>query len=56
MTDQVQPACDTDQMEADVTAVIDACGGDPRTAIKTLLVENLIQEQRIERLAACFAQ
>jgi hypothetical protein len=55
MTDQVQPACDTDQMEADVTAVIDACGGDPRTAIKTLLVENLIQEQRIERLAAALS-
>ncbi len=32
-------------MEADVTAVIEACGGDPRTAIKALLVEQLIQEQ-----------
>jgi hypothetical protein len=52
MTDQVQPECDTDQMDADVTAVIEACGGDPRTAIKALLVEQLIQEQRIERLAA----
>ena len=52
MTDQFQPTCDTDEMEADVTAVIEACGGDPRSAIKALLVENLIQEQRIERLAA----
>jgi prolyl-tRNA editing enzyme YbaK/EbsC (Cys-tRNA(Pro) deacylase) len=52
MTDQIQPVCDTDPMEADVTAVIEACGGDPKTAIKTLLVENPIQEQRIERLAA----
>ena len=55
MTDQVQPACDTDQMEADVTAVIEACGGDPRTAIKALLVEQYIQEQRIERLAAALS-
>jgi hypothetical protein len=39
-------------MEADVTAMIEACGSDPRSAIKALLVENLIQEQRIERLAA----
>ena len=52
MTDQFQPMCDTDEMEPDVTAVIEACGGDPRSAIKALLVENLIQEQRIERLAA----
>ena len=52
MTDQVQPACDTDQMDAEVTAVIEACAGDPRTAIKVLLVEQYIQEQRIERLAA----
>jgi hypothetical protein len=55
MTDQVQPAYDTDQMEADVTAVIEACGGDPRTAIKALLVEQYIQEQRIERLAAALS-
>ncbi|SCY65351.1 hypothetical protein SAMN02927923_01837 [Microvirga guangxiensis] len=52
MTDQTQPACDTDIMEMDVTAVIEACGGDPRTAIRALLAENFIQEQRIERLAA----
>ena len=52
MTDQFQPTCDTDGMDAEVTAVIEACGGDPRSAIKALLVENLIQEQRIERLAA----
>jgi hypothetical protein len=55
MTDQVQPTCDTDQIEADVTAVIEACGGDPRTAIQALLVEQHIQEQRIERLAAALS-
>jgi hypothetical protein len=55
MTDQVQPACDTDPTEADVMAVIEACGGDPRTAIKALLVENAIQEQRIARLASALS-
>jgi hypothetical protein len=55
MVEQAQAACDTDQMEADVTAVIEACGGDPRTAIKALLIEQLIQEQRIERLAAALS-
>jgi hypothetical protein len=55
MSDQVQPTCYTDQIEADVTAVIEACGGDPRTAIKALLVEQHIQEQRIERLAAALS-
>jgi hypothetical protein len=55
MTEQVQSNHDTDPMEADVTAVIEACGGNPRTAIKALLVEQLIQEQRIERLAAALS-
>jgi hypothetical protein len=55
MTDRAQPASDTDEMEVDVTAVIEASGGDPRTAIKALLVENLIQEQRIERLASALS-
>jgi hypothetical protein len=55
MIQQEQAACDGNPMEADVTAVIEACGGDPRTAIKALLVEQLIQEQRIERLAAALS-
>jgi hypothetical protein len=55
MIHQVQPTCDTDEMEADVTAVIEACGGDPRAAIKALLIEQLVQEQRIERLAAALS-
>ena len=55
MIHQVQPTCDTDEMEADVTAVIEACGGDPRAAIRALLIEQLVQEQRIERLAAALS-
>jgi hypothetical protein len=55
MTDQVQTACNTDPMDADVTAVIEACGGDPRNAIKALLVEQEILEQRISRLATALS-
>ncbi len=55
MIDQPQPTCDIDQIEADVAAVIDACGGDARTAIRALLIEHLLQEQRIERLAAALS-
>jgi len=55
MTDQIQPVCDMDQMEADVTAVIEACGGDPKMAIKALLVEQEILEQRIRRLASALS-
>ena len=39
-------------MEMDVIAVIEPSGGDPRTATKDLLIENLIREPRIGRLAA----
>lgn len=52
MTDEMQAPHSASQIEADVDAVIGACGGDPRTAIKALLMEHLVQEQRIERLAA----
>ena len=55
MTDQQQAECGIDPFEADVTAVIEACGGDPRSAIKALLVEQLLQEQRIERLASALS-
>jgi hypothetical protein len=55
MTEREQAVRDVDPVEADVSAVIEACGGDPRTAIKALLVEQLIQEQRIERLAAALS-
>jgi hypothetical protein len=55
MTDQVQTACDADPVEADVAAVIEACGGDPRIAIRALLVEQEILEQRIARLASALS-
>lgn len=55
MTDQAQPIDNADPMDADVAAVIEACGGDPRTAIKALLVEQEILEQRIARLASALS-
>ena len=55
MNGQVQPTHDTDEMAGEVTAAIEACGGDPRAAIKALLIEQLVQEQRIERLAAALS-
>jgi len=55
MTQQEQAIREADPMEVDVSAVIEACGGDPRTAIKALLAEQLIQEQRIKRLAAALS-
>jgi hypothetical protein len=55
MNEWVQPVCDTDEMDADVTAVIEAFGGNLRTAIKALLIEQHVQEQRIERLAAALS-
>jgi len=55
MTEQESAERDIDPIEADVTAVIEASGGDARTAIRALLVEQLIQEKRIERLAAALS-
>jgi hypothetical protein len=55
MTEPERAECDIDPIEADVTAVLEACGGDARTAIRALLVEQLIQEKRIERLAAALS-
>lgn len=55
MAEQKQATYEAEDLEADVAAVIEACGGDPRTAIRALLVEQLIQEQRIERLAAALS-
>jgi hypothetical protein len=55
MTEREQAVRDADPMEANVSAVIEACGGDPRTAIRALLVEQFIQKQRIERLAAALS-
>jgi hypothetical protein len=55
MSDQVQPITDMDQLEAEVRAMIEEFGGNPRAAVRALLVEQLVQEQRIERLASALS-
>src|SRR3712207_6800056 len=55
MTDQTQTVSDTDETDAHVMAVIEACGGDPKLAIRALLVEQEILEQRIGRLASALS-
>ena len=55
MTDQAQPICDADPLEAEVSAVIEDFNGDPRAAIRALLVEHDILEQRIGRLASALS-
>lgn len=55
MTDQTQTVSGTDETDAHVIAVIEACGGDPRMAIRALLVEQEILEQRIARLASALS-
>ena len=55
MTDQTQTLSDMDETDALVMAVIEACGGDPKLAIRTLLVEQEILEQRIGRLASALS-
>jgi hypothetical protein len=55
MSDQTQSICDTDPMETEVTAVIEDFRGDARAAIKALLVEQEILEQRIGRLASALS-
>jgi hypothetical protein len=55
MSEQVQPISEMDQLEAEVRAVIAEYGGDPRAAVRALLVEQLVQEQRIERLASALS-
>ncbi|WP_201862193.1 hypothetical protein [Microvirga soli] len=55
MTDQAKPISDIERLEAEVTAVIEDFNGDPRAAIKALLVEQDILEQRIGRLASALS-
>jgi hypothetical protein len=55
MTDQTPTVSDTDETDAHVMAVIEACRGDPKLAIRALLVEQEILEQRIDRLASALS-
>jgi len=55
MSGQDQPISAADQLEAEVTAVIEDFNGDPRAAIRAMLDEQEILEQRIARLASALS-
>ncbi len=55
MTDQTHTVSDTEETDAHVMAVIEACGGDPKLAIRILLVEQELLAQRIGRLASALS-
>ncbi|MBM6594243.1 hypothetical protein [Microvirga pudoricolor] len=55
MTVRAQAGDEADDRDADVAAVIQACGGDPKAAVRALLIEQEILEQRIGRLAAALS-
>ena len=47
-----QPQSDADQLEAAANQAIAACGGDPREAVKALIVANQFFETDLEKLKA----
>jgi hypothetical protein len=55
MADQMQPINEEDPLKAEVTAIIEDFGDDPRAAIRALLIEQDILEQRIGRLASALS-
>jgi hypothetical protein len=44
-----------DDLEADVEEVIRNCGGNPRAAIRALIIANTYLEAEVERLAAALS-
>jgi len=55
MTNPIVSESEADELDAGADAVIEACGGDARAAVKALIVERALQEQRIDRLAAALS-
>jgi len=55
MTGQTQTASDMDETDACIAAAIAACGDDPKMAIRALLAEREILEQRIACLASALS-
>jgi len=48
----LNPQSDADQLEAAADQAIAACGGDPREAVKALIVANHFLETDLEKLKA----
>jgi len=52
MSSEPNPRSDADQLEAAADQAIAACGGDPREAVKALIVANSFLETDLEKLKA----
>jgi hypothetical protein len=52
MSSASNPQSDADQLEAAADQAIAACGGDPREAVKALIVANHFLETDLEKLKA----
>jgi hypothetical protein len=52
MSSAPNPQLDADQLEAAADQAIAACGGDPREAVKALIVANHFLETDLEKLRA----
>ncbi len=46
---------DAEELEADIDAVIESCGGDPRAAIRALILASAYWEAECDRLAAALS-
>jgi hypothetical protein len=52
MSSAPNPQSDADHLEAATDQAIEACGGDPREAVKALIVANQFLETDLEKLKA----
>src|ERR1700687_1883879 len=50
MAEPISDSAETAALEADTDAAIEACGGDPRAAVRALLVANRCLENEVDRL------
>jgi hypothetical protein len=50
------PQSDADQLEVAADQAIAACGGDPREAVKALIVANQFLETELEKLRAAVSK
>ena len=50
MADPKPQEAEPRDLEADVQAAIQACGGDPRAALRALIIANAFLEARCERM------
>ena len=46
---------EAEELEADIDAVIESCGGDPRAALRALILTNAYWEAECDRLAAALS-